>query len=312
MLELRLRSKIAAAELDAKKGKVLTDGDYNVLLTGRARVKKPDGSLLCIYLPGAVKEITDAAYPTLTTIRVKTENRGLASGTVRVPTKTDKETGRALRSRSMPVVSSTLGAMEATGNYRFCRLTAFTGQETEKWQDLLPYFKGISALFKEHVPERFANQAREARQTAPEWVIPGTPFTTITVNNSYSTGVHTDKGDLDEGFSCLSVARRGDYRGGVFTFPEYRLGVDLQDGDLILMDAHEWHGNTAMFCNHCNARLLDGPCYCQWNALDKESQRNATRFPSAERVSVVCYYRTRMKACGTAVEEQARREAQVA
>ena len=101
------------------------------------------------------------------------------------------------------------------------------------------------------------------------------PWTTVTVNNTYPTGVHKDQGDLDEGFSNLAVLRRGDYAGGHLTFPRYRVAVNMQDGDLILMDAHEWHGNTQM-------------------RLDSED---------AERISVVLYYRTNMITCGTAEEE---------
>lgn len=91
----------------------------------------------------------------------------------------------------------------------------------------------------------------------------------MTVNNTYSTGVHKDAGDLPEGFSCLSVLRRGIYDGGVLVFPEFRVGVDLQDGDAIYMDPHEWHGNTQ---------------------IEKLS-------PDAERISCVLYYRTRMREC---------------
>ena len=66
------------------------------------------------------------------------------------------------------------------------------------------------------------------------------------------------------------------------------MAVDLADGDLILMDAHEWHGNARITCQ-CG-RALNGPCAeC-----------------GAERVSVVSYFRTRMTACGTPAEELAR------
>jgi hypothetical protein len=98
------------------------------------------------------------------------------------------------------------------------------------------------------------------------------------VNNTYPTGVHTDSGDLEEGFSNLSCLRRGDYSGGIFVFPEYRVGFDMQDGDVLLMDAHQWHGNTRM-------------------ELHSED---------AERISIVCYYRTDMAKCGTAEEEAQR------
>ena len=57
--------------------------------------------------------------------------------------------------------------------------------------------------------------------------------------------------------------------------PEYRIAIDLQDGDLVLMDAHQYHGNTQ---------------------LELQSE-------DAERISLVLYYRTEMLACGTLMDE---------
>ena len=48
LVEIRLRSKISDEELQDKVGKILTEKDYNVLLTGASKVFKPDGKLLCI------------------------------------------------------------------------------------------------------------------------------------------------------------------------------------------------------------------------------------------------------------------------
>jgi hypothetical protein len=285
MIELRLRSKISTAELEQKIGKVLTPSDFNLTLTGPCMVRKPDGRHLCVYLPGALVETVDEHYPTLTKIRGVTDNRGLASGTERVITGP-----AATRTRSMPVMSSILGAADPAGRFPYCRLTVFTAKEVEKWEGLQPLFKRISELFEEHVPGRFANQALWARRTHPDWVIPGTPFTTITVNNSYSTGVHTDKGDLDPGFSTLAVLRRGRYTGGHLVFPEYRVGVEMQHGDLLLMDAHDWHGNTAMTCE-CGNVMREKPCPdC-----------------GAERISVVSYFRTKMIDCGSPAQEDQKR-----
>jgi hypothetical protein len=97
--------------------------------------------------------------------------------------------------------------------------------------------------------------------------------------------VHTDKGDLDKGFSTIFTLRRGEYTGGRFVFPEYRVAVDMQDGDLILMDAHQWHGNTAIVCR-CGSRLTQMCRTCD-----------------AERISVVSYMRTAMTSCGSEEEE---------
>jgi hypothetical protein len=85
VIEARVRTQISDIELDAKVGKVLTDGDYNMLLTGPARVLMPDGRLLCVYLPGVLADLMDDAYDVLHMLRTeRTDNRGDASGTERM------------------------------------------------------------------------------------------------------------------------------------------------------------------------------------------------------------------------------------
>jgi hypothetical protein len=290
MIDLRLRTKIPAEELQEKVGKILTENDYNVLITRECLVRKPDGTPLCIYLPAAIPlEIREAAYPILHELHRKTtRNRGKASGTQR-----PKLEGKDRRNESAAISSVLLGAFEkGDRGQSVCRLTAWTGDEAEKFGDLLPFFRFIGDAFRDLVPDRYSAQMAEVDRTDPAWTIDGTPFTTITVNNTYSTGVHTDKGDLDSGFSNLTVLRRGQYVGGVLVFPEYRVGVDMRDGDLLLMDAHEWHGNTPLFCEHSRPKALRKLC------------------PScdAERISVVAYYRTNMVKCGTPDDEAAKRK----
>jgi hypothetical protein len=274
MIDLRIRSRVSGAELDAKVGKVCTPDDYNVLLTRDTLVRKPNGEVLCIYRRSAFPPaLLEQSYPVLHSLKSeKTTNRGLASGTPRV------RMYAGSRTYTKPTSSAIIGAFNRSSPYHFCRLTAWTGRETERFGELRPLFQAIGSEFATLVPDRYQAQMEQVRLTEPEWVIPGTPFTTITVNNTYPTGVHTDKGDLEAGFSNLTVLRRGDYTGGVFLFPEYRVGVDMQDGDLLLMDAHEWHGNTAI------------------TPLSED----------AERISVVAYFRTKMVACGTAEVEAAR------
>lgn len=272
--EYRCRTVIPDEELESKQGKIQTDEDYNLLATGPVRILKPDGRPLLVYLPGAIpQELNDQVYPDLTKIRAKTDNRGLASGSRRAK-------GAGQRTKALAVPSAIIGYYDGKANPYHCRLTAYTARETEGWERVQPLFRFIADRFAEMVPDRYQAQMEVVSRTQPDWVIPGTPFTTITVNNTYPTGVHTDKGDLDAGFSCLAVLRRGVYTGGILTFPAFRVAVDLKDGDLILMDAHEWHGNTA---------------------LEKLS-------PDAERISVVCYYRTEMEKCDPLPAEMAKAE----
>jgi hypothetical protein len=290
MIDVRLRSRISPDELGLKVGKIVTPDDVNLVMTGPTTLRRPDGALLAIYLPGVLRDVMAEAWDSLSRVRVQSVNRGAASGSLRVQQNSIKHT------KSKSVHSSLLGAFDAYGRDRFCRLTAFTAKEPESWGAMQPVWRAIARQFEAHVPDRYRNQAAECAKTHPDWIIGGTPFTTVTINNTYPTGVHQDKGDLDAGFSCLAVTRRGDYTGGLFTWPEYRVGVDLQDGDLVLMDSHEWHGNTWLHCSACGARL------------DKPGHRCETMsLPGPERVSVVCYYRTKMTACASLDEESAKR-----
>lgn len=273
MIELRCRSRISKDELDLKIGKILTPGDVSAVLQGDALVRKPNGDILCIYLKNVVpQELRDVAWPILSPIKDLTDNRGLASGSIR-----QEDFNRSsANTRAAPVASSILGAMDPMGGrFPYCRLTAWTGKNSAQFEELYPYFAFVGKLFSDNIPDRYEVQQDKIDATHPDWVIPGTPFTTVTVNNTYATGVHKDVGDLKEGFSCLTTMRKGDYTGGILTFPEFRIGVEMQDGDVLLMDAHEWHGNT------------------QLTLLSED----------AERISVVLYFRARMTKCGSSEDE---------
>jgi hypothetical protein len=228
------------------------------------------------------------------------------AGFRQIPPKREGGRTRASAGR-MQVSSAIIGSADPMSGYQYCRLTAWTGRELDRFHGLQPLFKEIADAFKVYVPDRWDAQMDYVRKTSPEWVVQGTPFTTITVNNSYSTGVHTDKGDLETGFSNLAVLRRGKWHGAIFCFPEYRIGVDMREGDLLLMDAHQWHGNTAMICDSCGDPmyprkvLQDG----QWKILPGWHEACGS-----ERISVVCYYRTRVANCGSLEDELAKANTQ--
>jgi hypothetical protein len=282
--DLRVRSKLDPAEMETRQGKCPGDADYDVLLTGATRVSKLDGRPLCVYLPGVLTEAVDAAgvYDVLHELRLRiSRNRGMASGSKRFKS-------NQTRSYTKPIPSAIAGAMDPGGQLKYCRLTSWTGRNLPQWELLHPLLRQVASHFWQHVPERYAAQQQVATSTDPAWVVPGTPFTTITVNNSYPTGAHTDSGDLDEGFSTIAVLRRGEYTGGRLVFPQYRVAVDMQHGDLILMDAHEWHGNTFLTCA-CGLRM-NGCC----------------EVCGAERISLVAYYRTKLAQCGSPEQERAK------
>lgn len=296
--EFRARTQLADSALEGLWQHLALPDDYSVLLTGPVRVFKPDGKLLLHYLPAAFSaERMEEFYGILHELRKQeTGNRSYASGTPAYPSYAG-----STRMRSVPVASAIIGSFDAAPPKYYCRLTAWSGKELlGKYAALFPLFQDIGALFASHVPDRYEVQMSFVQRTHPDWLIEGTPFSTITVNNSYPTGFHTDKGDLEEGFSCLTVLRRGSYSGGYLTFPQYGVAVDLQDGDQLLMDAHAVHGNTQLICGDCGVPMGPGAGM---------GYSHEAAGCTAERISVVSYYRTKMAECGSREEEAAKAEA---
>ena len=279
---VKLEARRPPEVITAMAGKVLdpsADGSY-LKISGAARFENAVGKLIVAYLPRVIDEdLSEDLWPIMSDIKEVTQNRSLASGSQQ------RAVGRTRYSNS--IYSATVGSLEATGGKEslhrnaFCRLTTYVNtDELFSHEPVQQMFRRVREVAEAYEPERYAAQRKHAEDIEADWMILDTPWSTLTVNNTYPTGVHKDKGDLDAGVSCLLCLRRGDYSGGHLTFPEWGIGVDLQDGDLLLMDAHEWHGNT-------DISLISD---------------------DAERVSIVFYLRTLLTQCGTAEEEAVRRE----
>ena len=102
----------------------------------------------------------------------------------------------------------------------------------------------------------------------------------MTVNKNWQTAVHQDAGDFPDGLGNLTVLEAGDYTGGYFCLPQYRVAVDVRNYDCLLADVHTWHGNTPIIPVKPGRRFV--------------------------RLSLVMYYRNDMIFCGSVEEELAR------
>lgn len=274
-----LRSRLSYV----KPGVAVSDADYDMLLTGEVDVYKPDGERLCCVRRQVVSSENRAvAREVLLLLRGQESlNRGAARGAPRFRRRKASDGTYSRTTESDPAPSAIIGFFDRYSRIPYCRQTAFNACRGEDFERLGPTLQELDRSFAASAPERYAAQTQRARSTSPDFVIPGTAWTTITVNHNWATCTHLDKGDLKEGFSCLAVLRRGSYRGGVLVFPAYRVGVDLGDGDLIMMDAHEYHANTPF----------------------------TDTSDDYERISMVLYYREKMIECGSAAEELARAKA---
>ena len=175
-----------------------------------------------------------------------------------------------------PVHSGIAGFFDRYPRIPYCRTTSYSSNNSNKFESAIPFIEKISEKFHELVPGRWANQNKEVSKLDPAFRIGNSAYTTITVNKTYRTAAHRDAGDLHEGFGNLSVVSNGvPYTGAYLVFPEFRAAVDVQPGDMIMMDVHEIHGNTP----------IGG---------------------EGERISVVCYMREKMSECKTKAYEDAR------
>ena len=120
------------------------------------------------------------------------------------------------------------------------------------------------------------------RKTNPAWVIPDTPFTTVTINNSVAAAYHQDAGDLKDGMGMMAVLSKGEYKGFELVIPEYNFAVNVEHGDVLIFDPTIWHGNI--------------PPY------DTVGERNK----DWQRISIVMYYREGILGCKSPEEELAR------
>ncbi len=271
----------------ALAGTFLDDASWNVLIDDDADVYRPDGSLLLSYRRHALSaEVCRKGWTALRPAAVKTDNRGLAAGVTEPPPGavrsgnvrfcTRKADGtRSATSYGGVAQSGITGYFDRSARRPFCRQTAYTAEQPERWAGALPLLRGISEAFRATVPDRFAAQLAMIERVPPEFRITGTVFTTVTVNLNWRTAVHQDKGDLPEGLGVMIAIRRGPYGGAYTVWPQYRVAVDLRTRGVVLADVHEWHGNTPF-------RGKEGG----W-----------------ERLSLVLYMRKNMVACETPAVE---------
>jgi hypothetical protein len=178
------------------------------------------------------------------------------------------------------VMSGIAGWYDRYPRIPYGRATSYTAREPEKFAMAYPFLQTLARGFKDLLPWRYNNQMEAANKIDSRFLVPETPFTTITVNKTFRTAAHYDAGDLTTGLSNLLVlSNNGNYTGGYLIAPEYRVAVNVRPGDLLLINNHEvMHGNTPIVLG------------------DEDS----------ERISLVCYFREKMLELGSKEYEDTR------
>ena len=154
------------------------------------------------------------------------------------------------------------------------RETKFSADHPDKFQKTLPLIKSIDKFYRKMLKSFYRKQRQKADQT--HFKIEGTSFTTITTNINFQTSIHKDRGDDEEGFGNLAVIERGEYTGAETCLPQYGIGIDVRQGDILFMDVHEWHGNLPMIPQTQDATRMSIVCYLRTKVWERTRNKGRT------------------------------------
>jgi len=128
-----------------------------------------------------------------------------------------------------PVYSGIAGFFDRYPRYPYGRVCSYNEKQPELFEKCYPYIRKLNQMFRELLPERWANQRAAADKLDNRFTVGGdTVFTTLTVNKTFRTAAHRDAGDLSSGFSNLGVISTGkDFTGGYLVLPEFRVAVNI-------------------------------------------------------------------------------------
>jgi hypothetical protein len=290
MKSIRVEKLMTDAEADALVGKFADEPHVKHLLTESITVLDAAGVVLAVLLKAALPaDVCKTAWRALRGAATPNKNRGASSGAADNDGKL-RVVRRLVANRPSRFVSSHASTLNVglprsgvVGFYERskapvgvlpCRLTQFTRAHFARFKAAMPFIEAINSAYCSNAPDYYARHCVFTESVEPTYRIGSSVFSTITVNRNYRTAIHKDAGDFAAGLSCLSVFRHGVFTGGWLVMPQFGLGFDLQTGDVLLMDAHQWHGNTAM----------NGE-------------------PAFERVSFVLYSREKINRCKSTAEE---------
>lgn len=288
-------------------GQLLDDRHYDFLLDETGLVVTPNFEQpLCVLLKKRLpQDLLDAVRPIVRKAahqKVAGGRRGVAAGTGMKPRKRkdgsiskvtgvpyEKDLSNEEYKRIYPARDGVFGFFDRSiggGQPQPCRRTMYDGALPEELALMSYLAAAVAEVFKfSCVDERWETQFEKASKT-PLWTLlrtqeGHTPFTTITCNKSFRTAAHIDRGDLKEGFGVMCCL--GDFEGCDLVFPRYRTAVRYREGDVLLADVHQVHGNTPLL-----------------------TPQGKVPLPGREPERLVCvfYYRERMDQCGSSREKE--------
>jgi hypothetical protein len=317
--EIEIKAKMTDEEFKKNEGRHFDESDLDMIISEDADIYgldidkdgRPARHLLAKFRKNVFpKEEVQIGWDAFRTLAMPSRNRGAAAGPIdfksaywrkRKPIQTDKwatryiEKGKISKMRVNNLVASgVIGFFEETPFMKAaCRMTVYTRRYLHLYLHGLPYLQAIDKQFAKLNPKEHARQLA-AVKAKRNYQIPGTAFSTVTVNLNMRTAVHKDGGDFKQGFGNLSVIEWGKYHGGYTMFPRFGVGFDVRTGDYISMDVHEWHCNSPMY------ETKEDKTY-NLSIPDIRSRDPTSGLLGSEerfqRLTFVCYFRDKLQAC---------------
>jgi hypothetical protein len=243
MQTYKLKKQLTDEQTEKLKGKYLNENNYDLLITEDADGYDVNGNLLFRFRKNAMplETLILGVNSFKDSIEV-TESRGYASGSSHKRIRKDGSVSNITVGNK--VESGSVGYMDSSAMVKYCRKTAFAKNYFDKFKQGIPFVQFVDNKYKELCPAHYAKQKAIADGTNKNYIIDDTSFTTVTVNKNFRTAVHQDAGDYPDGFGNLIAYREGDWAGGYFCLPQYKVAIDLQNTDMLFVDVHQWHGNT--------------------------------------------------------------------
>ena len=261
-----VEKKITDKEMLKLKGTFFTENGF-IIYNSSIDIYNKDNEILILYrkknIPIKLKElaINNLEY----IVKQPSNNRGIASGefneikykeiTGYNAKKISKFKGYRFKKNgdigkykiSMPVYSGIIGFFNYTNpktKTKEMRPTSSikTEKNKKKFEKTFPFVEWVNNQYKKLIPTHYKEMKNE---TSEKYTISNTIFSTITVNKNFQTATHKDKKDIGK-LGNLIVLFKGEVKGGYILFPQYKIGIKVQDRDFLIMNVHEYHTNTSI------------------------------------------------------------------
>ena len=101
--------------------------------------------------------------------------------------------------------SSPCPAVDGRGFRRRSMDRAITINNLDAYKASLPFIRSAATLMKAHMPERYEAQLQASQAGQADYIIPSTPFSTVTINRDVTAAYHTDQGDYRPGIGIIAA-----------------------------------------------------------------------------------------------------------